>query len=115
MPYKHFKHLYTALRYKEEATIRKVDEVVKILATLLTFEITDLEILDFNINNIGIEHLPQSEQDLLYLMKEQLLLVKQAPQTRRYTPEFLMKCVVWSKMTPKLYKDFSKTYFKVIN
>ena len=109
LPYKRFKYLCTASRYKEEATIRKVDEVVNILATLLTIEITDLEILDFNIKNIDIEHLPQSEQDLLYLMKEQFQLVKQAPQARRYTPEFLMKCVVWSRMSPKLYKDISKT------
>ena len=107
--YEHFKHLCTALRYKEEATIRKVDEVVNVLATLLTIEITDLEILDININNIDNEHLPLSEQDLLYLMKEQLQFAKQAPQARRYIPEFFMKCVVWSRMSPKLYKDISKT------
>ena len=55
----------------QKKIIRKVDEVVNILVTLLTIEITDLEILEFNINinNIDIEHLPQSEQDLLYLMK----------------------------------------------
>ena len=58
---------------------------------------------------IHIENLPEAQQQLLILMKEQLKLIKQEPMTRRYSENLLMRCVIWARIMPKLYKDLLKT------
>ena len=51
--------------------------------------------LEKKIDEIDIEHLTETQEQLLILTKEQLKLIKQEPMARRYSENLFMKCVIY--------------------
>ena len=107
---KHFNDVCFTIRNKKDPAITQVDEVCNILALLLTIKLKPAEKLKSMLQNVNTDDMTEKERNLLSLIKEQLRLVNQEhPCSRKYSREFMMNCVIWARMSPKLYKELSNT------
>ena len=107
---KHFNDVCFTIRNKKDPAITQVDEVCNILALLLTIKLKPAEKLKSMLQNVNTDDMTEKERNLLSLIKEQLRLVNQEhPCSRKYSREFMMNCVIWARMSPKLYKELSHT------
>lgn len=109
---KNFTNVVTRLRTHHLPLITKVDEVPNILAILAEVEYNEqakLDIITADLDNLNMDNLNEVQQQVINLFREQLKLAKVEVLGRRYTTKFLVQCVQWSMMAPKLYKTLVKT------
>ena len=96
-----------AIRNKK-GNITQVDEVVNILAVLLTIKVKQEEDLEQKISNFNVQDLPGSWERNVVTNARTIEISQGSTQRRRFSQEFLMKCVIWARISPKLYRDFAK-------
>jgi hypothetical protein len=107
-----FSNVVIKLRVNHLPLITKVDEVPNILAILTEVEHNEQAQLDTifaDLDTLNKGNLNEVLQQVVDLFREQLKLAKVEKFGRRYSTEFLVQCVQWSTMSPKLYKTLVKT------